>query len=275
LWVVLFPGIAEVQAAWRNIDPVRLSFFSGGKSVLATLEAWAVPVFGSIAAQELVSRALATRSPEVARRSALLGGGLYLLVGLIPAFLGLVGIGLLPKLDDPEQFLPTLARQYLPPFLFVLFAGALVSAILSTVDSTLLAASSLTTHNLVLPLWRDTNEADKVRLARAGVVIFGLVAWGLALSADTMFELVEGSSAFGSAGVFAILVFGLFTKLGGARSAYAALLAGLLVWVAGHYVWELEFVYLLSLAGAFATYCVVGLFEMATGNKSVQNPSPT
>lgn len=69
----------------------------------------------------------------------LVGGTLYLAVGLIPVFLGLVGPALLPGLEEPEQLVPTLAQQYLPTLLYVIFAGAMISAILSTVDWVLLS----------------------------------------------------------------------------------------------------------------------------------------
>ena len=39
--------------------------------------------------------------------------------------------------------MPTLAQRYLPAILYVMFAGALISAILSVVHSALLAAASL------------------------------------------------------------------------------------------------------------------------------------
>ena len=54
---------------------------------------------------------------------------MYLVVGLIPVLIGLTGVLFLPGLEEPEQILPLLAKKNLPPFLYVLFAGALLSAI--------------------------------------------------------------------------------------------------------------------------------------------------
>jgi hypothetical protein len=39
-----------------------------------------------------------------------------------------------------------------------------------------------------------------VRVARAGVLVFGAIAYVQAIRADGVFELVENASAFGSAG---------------------------------------------------------------------------
>ncbi|MBP7148196.1 MAG: sodium:solute symporter, partial [Acidobacteria bacterium] len=124
------------------IDPARLRPLGGGQEpLLAVIEAWAIPVCGSVFAAELVARMIAARSPRVARRSTLVASGTYLLIGLIPVALGLFAAVTLPGLEHPEQVLPRLAHELLPAALYPVFAGALVSAILSTVDSSLLAAS--------------------------------------------------------------------------------------------------------------------------------------
>jgi Na+/proline symporter len=69
------------------------------------------------------------------------------------------------------------------------------------VDSTLLVCSSLFSHNLVLPLRPGLDERAKLRLARAGVVGFGVVATVVALLGDSVSALVHEASALGSAGI--------------------------------------------------------------------------
>lgn len=258
--VVLFAAVVRDVGfeAIAAIPPSRLQLFAG--SPLEVVEAWAIPVCGSVLAAELVARVIASRSPEVARRSALMGGGMYLLFGMIPVVLGLLGATLLPGLADPEQLLPRLAERYLPGVLYTVFAGALVSAILSTVDSALLTSSSLVSHNLVVPLRPGIGERAKVRIARWGVALFGAIAYGLALSAEGVYALVEEASAFGSAGIFVTVVLGLFTGWGGAASALAALGTGVAAWVAGEHVLHLPYPYLASLAVSFAAYALLAPF---------------
>src|SRR5581483_10180546 len=135
------------DAAIAAIDPQRLRLFGGPETpALEILERWAIPIFGSVLAQELVAAILASHTAQTARNAALLGGGLYLVFGLIPVAIGLMGVSLLPQLTESEQLLPEMAQRYLTPALHILFAGAIVSAILSTVASALLAAAALTEH---------------------------------------------------------------------------------------------------------------------------------
>ena len=246
----------------REIDPSRLALFGAGEvPMLEIAEAWAIPVFGSVVAAELVARVIAARSPTVARRACLYGGGLYLLVGLIPVALGLVGPSLLPGLAHGEQVLPRLALEYFPPIIFVAFAGALLSAILSTVDSALLVAASLVSHNIIVPLKGDVSEAGKVRIARIGVVVFGVVAYVLALHAEGVYELVQQASAFGSAGIFVVTCWGLFSSYGGSVAAISSLATGVTAWVVGSYVLDLPAAYLSALALSAGAYVLGATWE--------------
>lgn len=250
-----FDGFAAVEPSRFNLFPFEK------EGILSLVEKWAIPVCGSLMAAELVSRIIATRSPQVARRSSLMAGGVYLLFGMIPVAIGLVGATIMPGLSEPEHLLPMIAQRYLPGVLYALFAGALVSAILSTVDSALLVASSLISHNLIVPLRPGMSEKRKVQIARGGVALFGVIAYILAIHAQGVHDLVEEASSFGSAGIFVVVLFGLFGKFGGKRSAVAALLVGLLVWILAAYVFKPELPYLISLSAAFAAYLFVGIFE--------------
>ncbi|HEX6886222.1 MAG TPA: sodium:solute symporter [Planctomycetota bacterium] len=253
---VILVGVVGAGGGWQASlagAAERVELLPADTGTLALLETWCVPVLGSVVAQELVVRVSAARSAAVARGAALGGGSLYVLVGAVPVFLGLIGPALVPELAHGEGILPELARRFLSPLGFALFAGALVSAILSTVDSTLLVCSSLLSHNLVLPRLRAPTERAKVRLARLGVVGFGLLAFALALTSESVSGLVEQASALGSAGLFVLLVLGLFTRLGGAPSAGAALVAGLVTYVAAEHGGSTT-PFLLSLAGAAAAY---------------------
>lgn len=250
-------GLGE---AFASVERERLCFFNGG-GLWEQLETWAVPVCGSLAAQELVSRILAAKCPSTARRASLCGGALYVLVGMMPVAIGLLSAGQLPGLREPEQLLSLLAQKHLSTVMQVFFLGALVSAILSTVDSTLLAAAALTSHNLIVPCFKSIGERAKVNIARGGVLIAGVVALALALQSDSIHELVQSASSFGSAGIFVVTVMGLFTRIGGSRAALSAMVGATAVWCAGTWILTIPLVYLASLFGAVFAYFTVAFFE--------------
>ena len=233
----------------------------GSRFWLDSVEAWMVPILGSVTAQELASRILAARSARLGRNATLIASGVYLVVGLVPVALGFLGASLLPGLAEPEQILPQLARLHLPGILYVLFAGAVVSAILSTVDSNLLSAASLVSHNLFVPMMRAPTDRTKVLAARVGVVVAGLVSYALAFSAEGVYDLVEDASAFGGAGIFVVMAFALKTRFGGTRAAFAALLSGAAVQIAGTYFGLVPYPFTSSLAVGTLAYVGGALLE--------------
>jgi Na+/proline symporter len=246
---------SQAQAANRTLVPAPSAGFAAG------LEPWLVPILGSVTAQEMASRVFACRTPAVARTSALAAGGLYLTAGLVPLGLGVLGAGLVPGLGDPEQVLPRLAQSHLPAVGVVVFAGALLSAILSTVDSNLLSASALLSHNVVLRAWRSATERQRLLVARATTLAAGLVAVGLAFSRESIYRLVEESSAFGGAGLFVAMAFGLLTRFGGAGAGLAAVASGIVTQLAGTYAFGWRAPFTTSLLVSTAAYVGVGLVE--------------
>jgi Na+/proline symporter len=255
-------GVGEAAAAVAQSD--RISLTSADVPLLDTLEAWAIPVFGSLVTAEIVGRIVSARSAEVARRASLSAGVIYITVGLIPVFIGLVGYRLAPNLDDPEHLMSVVALATLPTVGYALFAGALSSAILSTVNSTLLIAAGLLSHNLLIPALGVQRERAKVLLARGGVGAFGAVAFILALRSEGVFALVEEASAFGSSGALVTITFGLFTKLGGPATAIATLVFGIASYLLASYS-GMTHPYLLSLAVALTTYLAGAAIERASG----------
>jgi Na+/proline symporter len=263
--MILLPLVmADHVISIANV-PLYRDEAESGAGWMQALESMAIPVCGSLVAQELVSRVIASKSATVARRSSVIAAFAYLIVGIIPVTMGLIGYTVFPGLGDPEQILPALARKYFTSTLYVLFAGAVVSAILSTVDSALLACSALLSHNLILPLRPGTGEKQKLLLNRVGVVVMGLFAYVLALHAEGVYHLVKEASSFGSAGIFVVVMFGLFTSFGGSRSAWSCLLTGASVWVVAEYGYGLSFSYLTALAASVLIYVTVGLIDRRCG----------
>lgn len=264
--VVLLAGVmiqleqpGQMATTLGSVGPISI-LPQTGTSVWAVLEEWSIPIFGSVIAAELVGRIIATRTPRVASRSSILAGIIYITIGTIPLLIGLLGQRIVPTLAEPEQVIPAVAQALLPSFFFAIFAGSVVAAILSTVDSTLLVSSGLMSHNIVIPIFRVTNEKTKVLIARGGVLVFATVAYTQALRAEGVFALVESASAFGSAGILVTTVFGLFTPMGGRFAALGTLIAGLFVYLSATFA-DFPYPYLLSLGTSILTYVTIAVME--------------
>jgi Na+/proline symporter len=271
--IVLALAVANLSggagAVLSGAAPDRLTLLGGAdESLLKKLEQIVVALGGSLVAVELISRFLGARSAEVARFGTIAGGLMYLVIGFIPIFLGLAAAHLAQSqpalkeaLKQPEQLVPALAQLALPQWGYVLFSGALVSAILSTVHAALHAPASQVSHNIVARLKPDMTPAARLRSVRLTVLALSVVALVLALTSERIKDLVEVASAFGSAGVFVAAAFGLFSTFGGARSAFASVVTGGVVWALGRFALDWTAPYITALIASTVVYVIVAQAE--------------
>lgn len=261
LFVLLIGRAGGVEAALAGVRPDQLVLVPPGESWVERIDAFAIPILGSIVAQEMIARFLGAKTARTAVRGGLIAGGLYLIVGVFPLAFGLIGASAGFDASAGDLYLPLMAAELLPSALFVVFVGALFSAVLSTVDSALLAVSGLATENLYARVRRGADAREKLIAARGLTVLAGLCALGVAFSGETIYGLVELASSLGSAGLLVSLLIGLHTRFGGEWSALAALAAGLVtIWIAD-WVVGIPGGFLLSIAAAAAAYGAAGLIQ--------------
>ena len=245
-------GLDKIAA----LPPERFAFLHE-RTLADALNTLAVPIFSTIAAQELAARVLASRSATIARHATIAAAFAYLAVGLVPVMIGLGAGAYLGEGANEEQVLSLFARQHLSTPLYVVFLGALVSAILSTLSGALLVAGALAGHNLIKPLSPHLSETQRLRVDRLAVLCLGVVAYAIALSSESVYELVQQSSALGSSGILVMMVFALWGgRFGGPPAAYAALITGTGVWLVAEHVYQLPAAYIVSLVAALAAYVV-------------------
>jgi Na+/proline symporter len=253
--------VGGVPAAVAQLEPDQLKLYDTDEGLLGLLEKMAIPICGTIVAVELISRFLGARTADVAATGTAAAGVIYLTIGTVPVFLGLMGSHLLPNVPDPEQIVARLAESYLPGLLYIVFVGAIISAILSVVHSALHAPAAQISHNIVVRLIPGLSDRTRLWAVRLTVLALSIVAFGISFTSEGIHELVETASAFGSAGVFVATLFALFTHFGGPASAYASVAAGMLVWAAGKYGLGLPAPYLSGLLAALISYVGVALVE--------------
>ncbi len=270
LLTVMVVDLGGISAALSHVKPSSLDFFQSEETNwLARWETWLVPILGSLMSQELVSRVSASKSAKVAVNSSYRAALIYTLVGFIPVSVGLLGHVFHPELAETDTIMPLLAKTHLNVFMYIIFVGALVAAILSTVDSTLLAVSALITHNLVYPRYPRLTERRKVFLARSFVLLSGMVAYLITFSSESVTDMVETASSLGGPTILVMVCFALFTKIGNHINAIIAMLVSLLTWFVSHFVIEFEAPVILTVVMCLVSYLVTVPF---TKRWSVEAP---
>jgi solute:Na+ symporter, SSS family len=213
-------------ALLEPIPTEKLTAFLGWLGLLAAGS------LGNIPSQDLVQRIFASRSERVARHACYLAGGGYLVFGVIPPLLGLTARLLAPEGD--RAILPLLAGLVLHPLPAVIFVLAVVSAVLSTIDSAILAPASVLAQN-VFP--RTAPERLARRLTPLGwnqLSVVGVAAASLAVAfvGENAYSLLESAYEIGLVSLLVPLAVGLYSSRGGERSALAAMGVGTGLWLA-------------------------------------------
>lgn len=126
---------------------------------------------------------------------------------------------------DAELGLPLLLRSVLPVGLMGLMMSAYFSAIMSTADSCLMAASG----NFVSDVWgyfRGAHSESSIRESQYTTLVIGIFAIVLALNMQNVLELMLYSYAFMVSGLFVPVLAMLILKKPSSRAAFWAMLIG-------------------------------------------------
>lgn len=259
LFALMTAAAGGPAAMWAALPETAFRPAPPDEAWTDTAELWLIPIIGTMVSQEALSRTLAARSPEAARSGALWGAGLYLAAGLIPVAFGLFAPQIGLPLAEGEAFLPSLAKALFPEWLLIIFTGALVSAILSSVDSALLAVSAVVTESGYRRLRPEASPRALLRAARTATVGAAALAAGLALSGESLRTLVLDAGAIG-----AVLAVPIIAGLAGSRARHAAL-AAILVQMAAlvllDWVLEVPGAFLWMLASGTLTFAAVAAWE--------------
>ncbi len=188
----------------------------------------------------LYQRIFACRDIKVAKRAWFMAG---LFEFPVMAFMGvLLGLfarvaaeqGMFAELGyssaigmDEELGLPMLLRSIMPVGLMGLMLAAYFSAIMSTADSCLMAASG----NLVTDIfgkagWLPQDNKGRLRLSQAVTLIIGLLALGIASMMQSVLDLMLMSYSFMVSGLFVPVIGILWQKKPNHVAALWAMLSG-------------------------------------------------
>ena len=230
-------GLVEFD---RLFDPPKAHFFDffpseeNQRSWLDYVAAWLTLGLGSLASQDIFQRANAAKTERIAVTSTYFGAFLYLIIAMMPLYLGLLVYHIEPALieGDKQYALVGLVAGHAPFWLQVLFYGALISAIFSTCSGALLAPSSILAENILKPLFfRNAGDKRFLLVSRASVVLVGIVSTLLALGKSSIYELVAQSSILGLVSILVPMFAALFFRRASKAGAFLSMALGLLFYL--------------------------------------------
>ena len=163
------------------------------------------------------------------------------LVWMVVASAAAVGVGAGGEayfggaLEDPETVFIALSSELLAPWMAGIVVAGILAAVMSTVDSQLLVASTALVEDVVRPIWKGLTERLMLTLSRLAVVVVAVIgAWIATDPESRVFEL----AAYAWAGLGASFGPAVLACVLWRRTTEAGVVAGMLVGGVVTVVWK-------------------------------------
>jgi len=225
-------GVKRSLGFLEAIDPKLLGWYYSPKELLAFAMAFG---FSIAAAPYELTRFYSMRDEKTVKRAIFVSIGFQLVISVSIMSIGMMMRVMFPNLPSQDQATAVMAFQVLPPVVGALLLVAMLSAIMSTVNSVLLVTGAGVAHDLYGKFVRpNASQKHLVNVNRVAIVALSLIPLFFALQklGDVQGIVLE-QAKFIASFFFVPIVIGLNWKRGTAKGAVAAMLGGFtacLVW---------------------------------------------
>ncbi|MGB0290627.1 MAG: sodium:solute symporter family transporter, partial [Opitutales bacterium] len=174
--------------------------------------------------QYIVQRTLGSKSLAEGQKGIVFAAGLKLLIPFLVVIPGILAYNLFSGdlLNaatgeyDYDRAFPVLVRNLIKPFPLISWfvLAALSGAVISSLASMLNSASTIATMDLYSKFSGEKNPAKLVKVGRAFVVLFVILAGFVAPKLDnftSIFAYIQEFQGFISPGILAVFIFGFFS----------------------------------------------------------------
>lgn len=232
-----YHAIGGYEAIVDTVQPELLSLTNVSWSQLLNWAITIIPIW--FVGMTLYQRIFASKSKKEAQKAWFIAG---LFEWPIMAFMGVV-LGLFSKVAatqgmfedagfasaanlDPEMGLPLLLSHILPVGLMGIMLSAYFSAILSTADSCLMAASGNLTTDVMGKFFSRKSHKIGLKYSQLLTFMIGAIAIWIAMSMENVLELMLLSYAFMVSGLLVPILGLLYSKRVSSSAALAAMIGG-------------------------------------------------
>jgi sodium/proline symporter len=178
--IIASGGWGEVQSNLTLQDPSLVDMFAvsdGGKPVLIAIASFIAIGLPFMGVPQLLIRFMSARDDVEIKKARIVSMSVMLVftVGAVTA--GVAGRALFPGLEDPETIFPVISNNLFPEVISGMLLVVVLSAIMSTVDSLLLLASSSVVRDTYQKIIGTTKSEESLsNYGKLVTVIIGVVA---------------------------------------------------------------------------------------------------
>lgn len=224
-------GIVNIMQTLKNIDPALLTP-QGPNNFMDfpfMTSFWILVCFGVVGLPHTAVRCMAYKDSKAVHRGIILGTVIVAVIMLTMHLSGALGRAILPDLTIPDQVVPNLIVNVLPPIAAGVFLAAPLAAIMSTINAQLLQVSSVIIKDLFLSIRPEAKKHDKA-LTQLSIFITFVFGALLIIAAWNPPDMVIWLNLLAFGGLEAVflwpLVLGLYWKKANACGALTSMFVG-------------------------------------------------
>lgn len=226
---------------------------------------WVLVCFGLIGLPHIAVRSMAYKNSQALHQAMIIGTIMIAILMLGMHLSGVLGRAIVPDLKVPDQVIPTLMVQVLPPVVAGIFLAAPMAAIMSSIDSMLIQSSSTLIKDLYLAVKPNAiNNEKKIKLfSTITTLTFTVFLVFAAMNPPDMLIWLNLLSLGGLEATFLwVIILGLYWKKANATGAIFSILAGL-----SSYVLMTIFKFSIFNFHAIVPSLIIGLIAFIIGNQ--------
>ncbi|MHC1630987.1 MAG: sodium:solute symporter family protein [Methanotrichaceae archaeon] len=231
-FLVFLAGVLLVL--WRALNMTGMEILSdqsfptsSARSGLEVIDLILIVGSTYLVGPDIYSRLFSAKNPKIAKRSTLVAALLLIPLAFAMTILGICAGSLFPGIE-PEQAIPALMTETLSPAGQGIVAAALLSALMSSADTTLLTATSILTLDLYRTLKPESSRPHLMKISRAGTISVGSLAMISALLLPEIIATLLSAYTVFAGGLILPVIAGFYKDRLGLTSegALAALVGG-------------------------------------------------
>ncbi len=237
IFAILTKGGFQAIESAAEIKNISMSLidtnagFAGLIAIISTM-AWGLGYFGQ---PHILARFMSIKNVKEMSRSTVIAT-IWVFISLIGAiFVGLVGIAMYKEAPggDAEKVFIYMISDLFNPWIGGILLAAILSAIMSTIDSQLLVSSSALTEDFYQKVVKhDASEKELIWVGRLCVIIISIIAMILALNPkSSILSLVSYAWGGFGAAFGPVVLMALFSKKTTWKSALLGMITGAVVCV--------------------------------------------
>ncbi len=236
-WIILLAGLILITipftlykiGGWQALrSGLPGQYFTITNISIVTFINWMITIIPIwLIAMTLYQRMYACKNIQQARKAWYIAGFFeYPIMAFTGVFLGMCARVVFPQ-ADPEMAMPMLIRDLLPVGVTGIVIASYFSAIMSTADSCLMAASGNFVNDLIERYWPGTiSPRNLMRLSMLATFIIGALAVLLAAQFNAVLDAILYAYAFMVSGLFIPTLGAYFWKRSSSTGALAAMMGG-------------------------------------------------